>query len=296
MAPRQSQSNADKLNDIAERLVVKYLSAKCSGIINPDHFDFRSAKKHIQRFSDKIDNSEDAVLYHSAMGILYAAQGKLVQAKIEYEKVIKLVSKFGEHFSNYNTILIGVSEFQIAKRDLEEYFSTNGKDFEMLLNLFYCCRWDLDFSSFNKYYESIRGKDVLSHIPKNFLEYNYQSIKQFERLKEDLPSIDISMSLYSEFYSLLNAFHDEHLYNALKVTFEIDDDEDQCLVIYVYADISDVEALMLTSKFEKYMVNYAITNGKRQLLSKFLVFFIDKEFFQENERPDIYLRSDSLVI
>lgn len=228
------------------------------------------------------------------MGILYAAQGRFPQAKVEYNKVIKLVSKFGDHFSNYNTVLIGTGDFEIAKADLEEYFSNNGKDFELLLNLFSCSCWDLEFASFQNHYESVRGKDVLPPSVKSALEFQYQHVEQWENLRDDLSSIGISTSLYSEFYKLLNVFHDKHLYGALRMRFEIDDDEDQCLVIDVYANISNSGALKLTSKFESYMVEYALANNKRQLLSKFLVFFKDKKVLQEEGSSYIYLSSDSL--
>lgn len=296
MTSSQLQTNADKISDIAENLVVKYLNSGHKGIIDPEHFDFRAAKKNIERLIGKIKTSEDAVLYSSAMGILYAAQGKFPQAKAEYNKVMKLVSKFGDHFSNYNTVLIGTGDFEIAKADLEEYFSINGKDFELLLNLFYCSCWALDFTSFQKYYESVRGKDVLPLSIKGALEFHYKNVEQWENLRDDLSSIGISMSLYSEFYKLLNIFHDKYLYGALRMNFEIDDDEDQCLVIDVYVNVSSSDVLKLTSKFESYMAEYAIVNNKRQLLSKFLVFFKDNKVRREDNLSYIYLSSDSLVV
>lgn len=296
MASHQLQTNADKISDIAENLVVKYLNSEGMGIIEPEHFDFRSAKRNIERLIGKINTSDDAILYSSAMGILYAAQGKYPQAKIEYNKVIKLAPKFGDHFSNYNTVLVGAGDFGIAKADLEEYFSNGGKDFELLLNLFSCCCWELEFASFQKYYESVRGKDVLSLGVKGALEFHYQYVEQWESLRDDLYSVGISKSLYSEFYKLLNVFHDKYLYGSLRIRFEIDNDEDQCLVVDVYAGISNSEALKLTSKFESYMVEYAVANNKRQLLSKFLVFFKDKNTRQEEGSSYIYLSSDSLVV
>lgn len=296
MASRQLQTNADKISDIAENLVVKYLNAEYKGIIDPNHFDFRAAKKNIERLIGKIDTPEDAILYSSAMGILYAAEGKFPQAKVEYSKVIKLAPKFGDHFSNYNTVLIGTGDFEIAKADLEEYFSNDGKDFELLLNLFYCSCWTLDFTSFKNYYESVRGMDILPLGIKGRLEFHYQNIEQWEKLGADLSSIGIDIDLYSEFYKLLNIFHDKYLYGALRMHFEIDDDEDQCLIIDVYANISSSDVLKLTSKFESYMVEYAVANDNRQLLSKFLVFFKDIKLCQEEEFSDVYSSSDSLVV
>ncbi|CAM3424391.1 hypothetical protein GCM10016272_02400 [Psychrobacter glaciei] len=294
MASRELQTNADRVNDIADNLVNKYLNSGYMGLIDSEHFYIRSAKKNIERLIGKIDTSEDAILYSSAMGMVYAAQGRFSQAKVEYNKVIKLVPKFGDHFSNYNTVLMGAGDFGVAKADLEEYFSNGGNDFELLLNLFSSSCWDLDFASFEKHYESVRGKDVLIPSVKGALEFHYQRIDQWDSLRDDLSSIGISISLYSEFYKLLNVFHDKHLYGALIIRFEIDNDEDQCLVVDVYSHISNSEALKLTSEFESYMVKYAIANNKRELLSKFLLFFKDISTRHEEDSSYIYLSSDSL--
>ena len=294
MTQKQSQTNANKVGEIRDSLIAKYLSRKCSEIIDSDHFDFASAKKQIERLLVKRTSSEDAVSYHSAMGVLYAAQGKFFKAKTEYEKVIKLVPRFGDHFLNFNSILIGVSDFEVAKQDLEECFSKDENNFAILLNLFYCCRWSLEFSSFRKYYEIARDKSILPPSSKDILEFHYQSIEQWEELKTDLPSIGISIELYSEFYSLLNIFQARNFYNSLDICFEIDED-DQCLVVDVYSNISDSEALILISNFESYMVQYSIKNNRRELLSKFLVFFKDRRCYQE-DFSDIYLRSNYVVV
>lgn len=295
MAPRQLQTNADAVKDIARRLVNKYLSRDLSDMINPNDFELAAAKKKINHLGSNINNAEDSISYHMAMGILYVAQGNFVKAKNEYGKIERLLPKFGDQFRNYNNILIGASDFEKAKKDLEEYFEKGGKNFAMLVNLFYCSRWDLDFSSFKYYYDTIQGKDVLSSSSREVLDFYYAYVSQWEDLKADLPLIGIDISLYSEFYSLLNSFYAKRVYKAIEVYFEIDDEE-QYLIVDVCADISDNDALMLTSKFESYMVKYALANNKRQLLSKFSVFFKGKEFFSKEGYPDIYLRSDCLVV
>lgn len=295
MASRQLQTNADAVNAITSRLVDKYLSRDLSDIINKNDFEFATAKKNINRLGTNIKNAEDSISYHTAMGILYAAQGNFVKAKNEYKKIERLLYKFDDQFRNYNNILIGASDFEIAKKDLEEYFEEGGNNFTMLVNLFYCSRWDLDFSSFKYWYDEIRGKNNISKDFKEILDFYYGYISQYEELKNDLHFIGIDTSLYSEFYSLLNSFYAKNVYKAIEVYFEIDN-EDKYLIVDVCADISDSEALMLTSKYESYIVEYALANNKRQLLSKFSVFFKDKNTFLKDGYPDIYLRSYDLVV
>lgn len=294
MTSHQLQTKADKVDEIRDSLLEKYLKRKCSNVISPESFDFASAKKRIENLSEKRINSDEAIAYNSAMGILYAAQGRFSKARTEYKKVMHLVPKFGDHFLNYSSILIGAGDFEVAKKDLEECLYGDENRFSVLLNLFYCSRWDLDFSIFKHYYEFMEEKCLLPPSSRGVLKFHYDSLEQWESLKADLSSIGVDIALYSEFYSLLSKFQAQHFYNSLEVCFEMDQD-DECLLVDVYGDLSDSEALMLISKFEKYMVKYAITNNKRELLSKFLVFFKDKSMIEE-EYPCIYSRSDSLVV
>lgn len=288
----QLNTNLEEVDSLRETLGKKYLYnfKDVKGKIDKTCFDFILAEKKINNLITKIDSQEKAISYNSAMGILFASKGDYDKAKYYYQKVMQLVPKFGDHFVNYNTILIKSSDFEAAKKDLEDYFCAGNNNYELLFNLYYCGRWDLDFSVFKKYYEKVRHKDVLSESTKKYLNTIYNYIDQWKHLETELESIGVNINIYSEFYKILNKYHDNHIYNALDIYFDIHDDDDQCLVIDAYDNISDSEAVLLTKDFEKYVLEYAVNNRKMELLSKFLVFFRGRSIFNQDEYNGIFLR------
>lgn len=282
MAHNDLQTKYEEVDIIMNNLLDNYINKKTAVLINPKAFEICSAERRIERLL-KPENGIDAAMYYAAKGIVYAAKGQYTRAKDSYRKAIKLNPGSDLFFSNYNNILIGASEFEEAKENLDNYFSQGGKDYSLLKNLFNSSMHDLDFSAFKKHYDSIKNESSLSFV--KGLSNHYENIENLELLSKELDYINIDKNLFSEFYKLLSSFYSSYIYDSMSCVFEIDV-EDEYLFLTVYTKLLDKDILSITSRFEEYIVDSAISRNNSQLLSKFAVFYRnDGDFYESNTSP-----------
>lgn len=276
------QTKYEEVDIIMNNLLDNYINKKTAVLINPKAFEICSAERRIERLL-KPENGVDAAMYYAAKGIVYAAKGQYRRAKDSYSKAIKLNPSSDLFFSNYTNILIGASEFEEAKENLDNYFSQGGRDSSLLKNLFNSSMHDLDFSVFKEHYDSMKNEGSLSFV--NDLPTCYENIENLELLSKELGCINISKNLFSEFYKLLSSFYSSYIYNSMDCAFEIDV-EDEYLFFTIYTKLLDKDILSITSRFEEYIVDSAISKNNSQLLSKFAVFYRnDGDCYESNTSP-----------
>ena len=150
--------------------------------------------------------------------------------------------------------------------------------------LYVCSLRNLEFTSFKKYYELIRYKDVLSKETKQELETVYLNTEYWAGMIDDLASIGIDKAAYSSFFDLLYSFHKKHLYGTCNLRCYVEEVE-QYVTVDVLVNTSLKEAVSLTNQFERTLVDYAVKTGRDDILSKFLVYYKSADMEQEESNP-----------
>lgn len=291
MAPRQPRTKDQAIDEIRNQIISKYLETTTSGLINPNDFFLSSAERRLKALKPSNGNANDFISYYATLAILEAAKGRFNRAKELYLKAISLNLNSSSHFSNYNNILMRTCDFEEAQEGIENHFKKGGEKYDLLFNLYTCGLRNLDFRSFDRVYNEIKSKDVLSKTTKRDLELLYDFSRQLQRMPDDLASINVSIDTFSEFFDLLYGFHAKNLYDQFNVRFQIENEDEQYVVVEVFVKATTEELVALTIQFEDVLVRYAVKHGRSDILSKFLVYYKNKEMTQEelNYRSSIYL-------
>lgn len=291
MAPRQPRTKEQAIDEIRNQIISKYLETTTSGLTNPNDFFLISAERRLKALKPSNGDANDFISYYATLAILEAAKGRFSQAKELYLKAISLNLNSSSHFSNYNNILIRTCDFEEAQEGIENHFKKGGEKYDLLFNLYTCGLRNLDFRSFDRVYNEIKSKDVLSKTTKRDLELLYDFSRQLQRMPDDLASINVSIDTFSEFFDVLYGFHAKNLYDQFNVRFQIENEDEQYVVVEVFAKATTEELVALTIQFEDVLVRYAVKHGRSDILSKFLVYYKNKEMTQEelNYRSSIYL-------
>ncbi|WP_313596518.1 tetratricopeptide repeat protein [Psychrobacter sanguinis] len=293
MAPRQPKTKLDVLKSIKYELIERYFETHKAGLINPSEFNLKRFEKNIldSKESIKAFGDEGFIQYYSALGILYAAQGKSQLAKDSYKRAIDLNPADIGHYINYINILINNADFDQAEHEAVNYLRKTDSSFEALGALYQCGLRNLNFDLFRTMYEKVRFKDYFSTGSKKNLEGLYAFSEQLMPLASDLKSIGIDRKVYSEFFDILRRFHSEKLYQQLNFRFCINKLEEQYVSVDVNVDVSTSVALQLTSEIEDRLVKHAIETNNTEILSSFLVYYKSKDMVDQNIsfEADIYL-------
>lgn len=299
MAPRQPQTIEQAIYDVRSQILVRYLDINNTGLIDPKNFFLRSAERQLKNFNLNDFSVNDFIAYYSTLALLEAAKGNLPQAKEIYLKAIKLKTDNNSHFSNYNNIVLRSCHFEEAQQAIEEHFERGGDKYDLLFNLYSCCLRKLNFRSFNEMYNKVYAKDVLSKKSKEELENIYEYSVQLELMAEDLKYINIDIDMFSKFFDILYGFHVAKVYDQFNIRFQIENSDEQYLIVEVFVNVSTADAVALTIQFEDKLVKYAAKHGRSDILSKFLVYYKNKEMTQEeiDDRINIYLgMNEGLVV
>lgn len=292
MTNSQPRTNAQEIESIKNEVITKYLTSYHTGLIDSDALFLSRAERAIEKLKESGSFSAiDYACYYAAKAIIATAKGDLHKAEQLYLKAIKLSPNNLDSLSNYNNILLGAGRFSEAQEYIENYLAKGGQKYEFLFNLYICSLRNLEFSSFLEHYEKIRNKDVLSVDSKRELEKFFVFSQQLNRMKKDLEAIDIDVATYSEFFDVLYNFHEKTFYDPLYLSFSIENGEDQYIAIDVFVDVTISESLIITSKFENTLVNYAVDSGRDDILSKFLVYYksLDTLSDESHVKGSIYL-------
>lgn len=299
MTSRQPQTKEQAIYDIRSQILARYLDINNTGLINPKDFFLRNAERQLKNFNLNDFSVSDFIAYYSTLALLEAAKGRLPQAKEIYLKAIKLKIDINNHFSNYNNIVVRSCDFEEAQQAIEEHFERDGDKYDLLFNLYSCCLRKLNFRSFNEMYSKVYAKDILSKKTKEELGILYEYSVQLELMAEDLKHINIDIDMFSEFFDILYGFHVGKVYDQFNTRFQIENSDEQYLVVEVFVNVSTADAVALTIQFEDRLVKYAAKHERSEILSKFLVYYKNKEMTQEeiDDRINIYLGiNEDLVI
>lgn len=297
MAPRQPRTNEQAIDEIRNQIISKYLETSTAGLINLNDFFLNSSERRLKDL--KPTNANDFISYYATLAILEAAKGRFSRAKELYLKSINLNLDSNAHLSNYNTILTRGCDFEEAQKDIENHFLKGGEKYDLLFNLYICNLRNLNFETFNLFYNEIRFKDVLSKKTKKDLELLYDFSLQLQTMSDDLATINVSTAMFSEFFNILYGYHAKKVYDQFNVRFQIENDDEQYVIVEVFVKASVSDLVALTTQFEDTLVKYAVKHERSDILSKFLVYYKSKEMTQEefDDRSKIYLgMNEGLVI
>lgn len=297
MAPRQPRTNEQAIDEIRNQIISKYLETSTAGLINLNDFFLNSSERRLKDL--KPTNANDFTSYYATLAILEAAKGRFSRAKELYLKSINLNLDSNAHLSNYNTILTRGCDFEEAQKDIENHFLKGGEKYDLLFNLYICNLRNLNFETFNLFYNEIRFKDVLSKKTKKDLELLYDFSLQLQTMSDDLATINVSTAMFSEFFNILYGYHAKKVYDQFNVRFQIENDDEQYVIVEVFVKASVSDLVALTTQFEDTLVKYAVKHERSDILSKFLVYYKSKEMTQEefDDRSKIYLgMNEGLVI
>lgn len=284
MATTNAQSKIQAINDIKYQVIDKYLVKRDSGLINSKDISLMRFEKQVKNMKSSDFTSSDYIAYYSALAIVATAKGKMHEAEALYLKVINLKSNDPSYLAEYNNVLVGVCRFDDAQKLIEDHFENGGKNYRLLFSLYICSLRNLEFTSFRKYYEQIRSKDVLSKETKQKLENMYLNTEYRASMIDDLASIGIDKAAYSNFFDLLYGFHKKYLYGTFNFRCYVEEDE-QYVTVDVLVNTSLKESVSLTNQFERTLVDYAVETGRDDILSKFLVYYKSVEAEQEEDHP-----------
>ncbi len=282
MAQYQRKTNAEAISDIKNKVISKYLDSHRLGLINPSDIFLISAERQILKLKNNTFGASDFISFYIAQAIVAAAKGQLEKSEKLFLKALDLNPNDLDTLSDYNNILVGNGRFDEAREFIESHFSNRGTNHAFLFNLYICNLSCLDFSSFLKYYEAIRYKDVLSKDSKEELELLYGYANQMRSMAGDLNNIGIDIPTYSEFFEIIYKFHRKMLHDPFNISCTVENDEEQYVFVEIFADVTIEESLFLTSKFENILVEHALKSGRNDILSKFLVYYKSFESLQED--------------
>ncbi len=281
MSVMSAQSKVQAINDIKDKVIDKYLANHDTGLINHKNISLMRFERQIKSMKSSDFTLDDYISYYIALAIISVAKGKMNEAESLYSKAIKLKPNNPSYLADYSNILVGVCRFADAQKFTEDHFANGGKNYSLLFNLYVCSLRNLEFTSFRKYYEQIRYKDVLSKETKQELESIYIDTEHWASMVDDLAAIDIDKATYSDFFDLLYGFHKKYIYGTFNIRCSIGDD-DEYLIVDVLVETSIKEAVSLTNQFERLLVDYAVETGRDDILSKFLVYYKNVDMNQEN--------------
>ncbi len=287
MSVINAQSKIQAINDIKYQVINKYLVNCDSELVNPKDISLMRFEKQIKNMKSADFTADDYIAYYSALAIIATAKGKLNEAELLYSKAISLKPSDPNYLADYSNILVGVCRFDDAQKFTEAHFENGGKTYSLLFNLYVCSLRNLEFTSFRKYYEQIRYKDVLSKETKQELESIYIGTEHWASMADDLAFIGIDKATYSDFFDLLYSFHKKYLYGTLNIRCSIGDDDDEYLTVDILVKTSLKEAVSLTNQFERTLVDYAVETGRDDILSKFLVYYKSVDMEQEKDHSCI---------
>lgn len=285
MPTTNAQSKIQAINDIKNQVIDKYLANHDTGLINHRNISLVRFERQAKSMKSSDFTLDDYIAYYIALAIISVAKGKMHEAESLYSKAIKLKPNNLSYLADYSNILVGVCRFADAQKFTEDHFANGGKNYSLLFNLYVCSLRNLEFTSFRKYYEHIRYKDVLSKETKQELESIYIDTEHWASMVDDLAAIDIDKATYSDFFDLLYGFHKKHLYGTFNIRCSIGDDNEEYLIVDVLIETSLKEAVSLTNQFERTLVDYAVETGRDDILSKFLVYYKSMGVEQEESNP-----------
>lgn len=286
MSTINAQSKIQAINDIKYQVIDKYLANIDSGSVNLKDISLTRFEKQVKNMKSADFTANDYIAYYSALAIIATAKGKMREAEALYSKAINLKPDDPSYLAEYNNVLVGACRFDEAQKLTEDHFESGGKNYSLLFGLSVCSLRNLEFTSFKKYYERIRYKDVLSKETKQELETVYLNTEYWAGMIDDLASIGIDKAAYSSFFDLLYGFHKKHLYGTFNLRCYVEEDE-QYVTVDVLVNTSLKEAVSLTSRFERTLVDYAVETGRDDILSKFLVYYKSADIEQDESHPCI---------
>lgn len=288
----------DTLNDITNELIKHYLEPPKSTLINTQDFRLRRIYQRIIEVENKVSSfhSDGYIAFYSTLGLYYSAIGKTEKAKNFYSRAMNLKPDDLADLANYNATLLKNGDFAEVEKNIRENFRGPITDISSLSTLYQIGVRNLDFSWFLENYLPIRHKDILSEESKHRMERLYQSTKNFDNFSKDLEQIGISEEKFADFYALLNKFYYSRFQGYLNTKFWIENDDEQYLVVDIYANITIDEASKLSSEFDNMLVNYSLEKGDKSFLSQFLVYYKPYELLEDDETiGDAYLGMDDGV-
>lgn len=286
MSTVNAQSKMQAINDIKSQVIGKYLANRDSGLINPKDISLMRFEKQVKSMKSADFTAHDYIAYYSALALIATAKGKMREAEVLYSKAIHLKPNNLSYLAEYNNVLVGACRFDEVQKFTEDYFENGGNNYRLLFSLYICSLRNLEFTSFKKYYEQIRHKDVLSKESKQALEVVYLNSEYRTSMIANLASIGIDKATYSEFFDLLYGFHKKHLYGTFNLRCYVEEDE-QYVTVDVLVNTSLKEAVSLTNQFERTLVDYAVETGRDDILSKFLVYYKNLDAEQDESHPCI---------
>lgn len=297
MATTNAQSKIQAINDIKYQVIDKYLMERDSGLINSKDISLMRFENQVKTMKSSDFTASDYVAYYSTLAIISTAKGKMHEAEALYLKAINLKPNDPSYLAEYNNVLVGVCRFDDAQKFIEDHFENGGKNYRLLFSLYICSLRNLEFTSFRKYYEQIRSKDVLSKKTKQELETVYLKTEYWASMTDELASIGIDKSTYSNFFDLLYGFHQKHLYGTFNFRCYVEEDE-QYVTVDVIVNTSLKESVSLTNQFERTLVDYAVKTGRDDILSKFLVYYksVDAEQEEDNPCADTWLEENEDMV
>lgn len=271
MAPYQPKDKAQFLDALSNEIVNKYLERK-SGLLKVDNRELESCL-------EKADANKDGsyATYHYINALIYTIKCQYNKARHSYNVALTLDPNDVAIMNNYATFLIDNNEYNKAYeivvkliRDYKCYGEAT------MNNLYKIALRKLDTS----YFQEFKDDEIVT----GYLELT----KQFEKLKEDISLVNISLNEYTNFMELLLKFVSEKTRQSSKPRFSIDNGLDKYLNIEIFLDIDLDEAAYLNSEFNTHYVEYIFDNEQYGLLGKFVTFFRqEKNRYNGIENPDV---------
>lgn len=299
MTINQLKTKAEEILEIKTQIINEFLDYSRTGIINSEDFCLVRAESRVKRLRGGLVSSSDFVDLYSTLSLIALAKGDVVEAVALHRNAMKLNPSNYDNFCNHCNVLSKGSYFQEVENIIIEQLRVENTNFELLVHLYNSGLRNLNFNTFQKYFEKACSSEKLIGEVRVNLERLYRLSKNFGDLSKDLANINIDIATFSKFFDILNIFHSENLYDHLNVSFSIENTDEQYLIVEVYADISLEESLKLTNEIETRLVEYSIETGNKEILSKFLVYYKNYEMFEGDATPqgDYYLgMNEELVV
>jgi|26BtaG_2_1085354.scaffolds.fasta_scaffold04969_3 hypothetical protein len=274
MAILKPKTKEDALDNISNEILDKYLLNK-SGL---HAFSECELKKYLDKAED--NKAGNYATYHYIHALVYTVKYQYKNAEYSYKVALQNDSSDLTILSNYTTLLIEMNKYAEAYEIAKDLIRHHKFYKEALMNnLYRIALSTLELS----YLEDFADDEIVIGYLKG--------TEEFLRLREDLSSIEVSVSEYTEFMELLSKFVLQETRQNFRPRFSIDNGLDRNLKIELFLDINADEAVYLDSKFTDFFVDYVFDNNRHDLLGKFVIFFRqDKNRYDGTEDPEaLYL-------
>lgn len=273
------ETKTERLIKLKSSLIDVISDRRDSGLISVDEFFLFKTLKQAD-----ILKEGNWSLYYEILAYVSVIKKDYAAADIYFRKAIKSNPTDLNIVLNHNRILLLLGKFDEVQKWIVSTYPIDQIDIYSCQMLFLTSLVNLDFEKFKNYIENSYKILDLSYD----LSRTMQNVTDLEKLSHDLECIDLSKALFKEAIIFIFMFYKGLTFDAFKPFFKIDTSYPATLILEIFLNITEEQAVSLTSDFEEAFINFSIEKDEMDFLRKFSIFIKPSGLLDSTKEYSMY--------